>query len=113
VVFATVPGSRATWRLGPGNAAHGKELYLRHCADCHGKQGAGKLGPALANSGFLKAASTEFIAATIIRGRSGTPMPAFGRDSVSYAKLTATEVLDIAAFIRGFGVQSSNLKQGE
>jgi mono/diheme cytochrome c family protein len=100
--FTTVPGSRAAWRLGSGNAANGKELYLRHCAGCHGEQGAGKLGPALANSGFLKAATTEYIAATIVRGRSGTPMPAFGRDSVSYAKLTTTEVLDIAVFIRSW-----------
>jgi len=110
--FATAPGSRVAWRLGSGNAANGKDLYLRNCAGCHGEQGAGKLGPALANSGFLKAATAEFIAATIVRGRSGTPMPAFGRDSVSYAKLTATEVLDITAFIReGFARKTEGNKE--
>ena len=42
----------------------------------------------------------EYLAATIVRGRAGTPMPSFGRDSVAYMRLTAPEVLDVIAFIR-------------
>lgn len=93
-------GSRANWRIGKGDAAHGAALFARNCAGCHGDNGEGKLGPALANAGFQKAASDEFVAATIVRGRAGTPMPAFGRDSVSYPKLTADEVLDLVEFVR-------------
>ena len=64
------------------------------------------MGPALANPGYKKAASPEFIAATIVRGRADTPMPAFGRDSVRFPRLTATEVLDLAAFVRnGLGAK--------
>ncbi|MCS6806937.1 MAG: c-type cytochrome [Acidobacteriota bacterium] len=95
-----VAGSRASWRIGSGDAASGKMLYLKNCAGCHGEGGAGKLGPALANAGFLKAATREYIAATIVRGRAGTPMPAFGRDSVNYSTLAPNEVLDITAFVR-------------
>jgi hypothetical protein len=36
----------------------------------------------------------------------GTPMPAFGRDSVRFPKLTASEVLDLAAFVHnGLGTK--------
>jgi mono/diheme cytochrome c family protein len=45
-------------------------------------------------------ATPEFIAATIVRGRAGTPMPAFGRDSAAYARLAAADVLDVTAYVR-------------
>jgi mono/diheme cytochrome c family protein len=95
-----VGGSRAGWRKGSGQSANGATLYQRTCTGCHGAKGEGGLGPALANSGFQKAASEEFIAATIVRGRGGTPMPAFGRDSVRFPRLSASEVLDLTAFVR-------------
>lgn len=98
-----VPGSRTGWRMGSGNGANGVALFARQCAGCHGDNGEGKLGPALANSGFQKAATTEFVATTIVRGRAGTPMPAFGRDSVSYPKLSPQEVLDLTALVRSWG----------
>jgi mono/diheme cytochrome c family protein len=90
---------RSEWKLGQGNAANGRLLFARTCAGCHGEQGQGKIGPGIGTPGFQKAATEEFIAATIVRGRAGTPMPAFGRDSASYPKLTAQEVLDLAAFV--------------
>jgi cytochrome c oxidase cbb3-type subunit 3 len=99
----SVPGSRAVWRLGSGTAETGEELFSKICAGCHGARGIGKLGPALANPGFQQTAKPDYIAATIMRGRAGTPMPAFGRDSASYPKLTATDVLDVVAFVRGLG----------
>ena len=49
---------------------------------------------------FRQAATPEFISMTVMRGRSGTPMPSFGRDNVGYPRLTAPEVLDLTAFIR-------------
>lgn len=105
-LLPTVPGSRAGWKLGTGDAAGGKLLFSKSCAGCHGDAGQGKTGPGLATPGFQKAASAEFIAATIVRGRSGTPMPAFGRDNVNYPRLSAQEILDLAAFIgSGLGKQ--------
>lgn len=96
----TVPGSRVGWKRGTGDAANGKLLFSKWCAGCHGDAGQGKTGPGLATPGFQKAASEEFIAVTVVRGRAGTPMPAFGRDSVNYPKLSAQDVLDLAAFVR-------------
>jgi mono/diheme cytochrome c family protein len=95
-----IPGSRAEWKQGSGDAASGKLLFNRSCAGCHGDAGQGKTGPGLATPGFQKAASAEFIAVTVVRGRTGTPMPAFGRDSVNYPRLSAQDVLDLTAFVR-------------
>lgn len=97
---ATVEGPRTDWSIGTGDAAAGKALYNRNCAGCHGDNGTGRIGPALGNPGFLKVATTEYIAGTIERGRAGTPMPAFSRDDVRYSKLTAAEILNITAYIR-------------
>jgi mono/diheme cytochrome c family protein len=94
-----LPGTRATWRIGTGDAAAGEQLYERTCAGCHGREGAGRTGPALANPAFRKTADPAYIAATVVRGRSGTPMPAFGRDSAGFRRLAAPEVLDVTAYI--------------
>jgi mono/diheme cytochrome c family protein len=109
-----VAGTRAGWKPGAGDAAHGKLLFSRSCAGCHGDAGQGKTGPGLATPGFQKAASTEFIAITVVRGRAGTPMPGFGRDSVNYPKLSAQDVLDLAAFVRsGLGVAPQGTQVSE
>jgi mono/diheme cytochrome c family protein len=92
--------SRSSWMLGTGSVDRGADLYDRNCLGCHGPAGEGKLGPALANPAFQQAATTPYIAATIVRGRAGTPMPSFGRDSNVYARLTGEEALDLTAFIR-------------
>ncbi len=102
--LSTVSGARTGWRKGQGNIESGGLLFTKICAGCHGDRGQGKTGSALGSPGFQQAASEEFIAATVVRGRSGTPMPAFGRNNVSYPKLTAQEILDLAAFVgRGLG----------
>jgi cytochrome c oxidase cbb3-type subunit 3 len=75
-----------------GDVQHGKELFAKYCASCHGEMGEGGSGtgvtfsrrrelpiiaPALNNSGFLAAASDEMIKHTLEFGREGTPMRSF------------------------------------
>lgn len=97
-------GARAAWRAGAGDASRGRAIYERSCAGCHGAEGEGKNGPALANAGFRQAATPDLIAVTVVRGRRGTLMPAFGRDGVGYSQLASSEVLDVSAFVaRGLG----------
>lgn len=91
---------RASWVIGSGSVDAGADLYARHCLGCHGANGDGRIGPALANPAFLQAATPGFISATIARGRAGTPMPAFGRDNPGFARLTDADMLDLTAFIR-------------
>jgi mono/diheme cytochrome c family protein len=93
------PGSRAAWRLAAGDAEAGRDVYGRTCAGCHGAAGEGKLGPALSNAGFLAAATPAYVAATIARGRPGTVMPSFTRDSVAYPRLSEDQIRDAAAFV--------------
>jgi len=95
-----------------GNAAHGKTLYERHCAACHGAHGEGGhgtgvtlsrprsapiLAPALNNPGFLAAASDALIKTTLLRGREGTPMRSFLKQG-----LKERDINDIVAYVRTF-----------
>jgi mono/diheme cytochrome c family protein len=82
-----------------GDAAAGRAVYETVCAGCHGPKGEGKIGPALANPGFQKAATEQFIALTVLRGREGTPMPAFSQNNASYPRLTESDAADVAAFV--------------
>lgn len=94
-------GSRAAWRLGTASPERGLNVYVRQCAGCHGDRREGKTGPSLDNSGFLKVASAAYVAATVARGRAGTPMPAFSRSSANHSALSAAEILDVSALIVG------------
>ena len=93
-----------------GNPEHGRELYAKHCARCHGEHAQGGHGtgvtfsrprelpiiaPALNNRGFLAAAPDAMIRETLRRGRSGTPMVSFLKQGLS-----EQDIDDIVAFIR-------------
>jgi mono/diheme cytochrome c family protein len=99
VVRALPPqGKREGWKSRTGKPKAGQARYAQHCASCHGSPGPGKGAPALRNKAFISAASEEYIAATIIRGR-GTTMPRFGIPGKDHAQLTAEEVADIVGFL--------------
>jgi mono/diheme cytochrome c family protein/DNA-binding beta-propeller fold protein YncE len=53
------------------------ELFQRHCAECHGADRLGRVGPALLPENLGRLKRTE-AAATIANGRTATQMPAFG-----------------------------------
>ncbi|MBI5247600.1 MAG: c-type cytochrome [Elusimicrobia bacterium] len=88
----------------PGASADaGKEIFLGKggCSKCHGQQGEGSSGPSLNALGFLKAASNGYLAATIIMGRQGTEMRAFGQAG-NVTQLSQREVMDLVAYIRSW-----------
>ncbi len=104
-----------------GDRGHGKELFSKHCAQCHGKDGGGGKGtgvtfsrkrelpiiaPALNNSGFLAAASDTMIHNTISFGREGTPM-----SSMLAAGLSKEDINDVVSYIRAFEQSAAELKQ--
>jgi cytochrome c oxidase cbb3-type subunit 3 len=95
-----VSTSRQAWKPASGDPRRGREVFDRTCVGCHGARGAGKSGPALDNAGFLNAATTAFISTTIVRGRAGTPMPAFGADSTSFRRLSPEEILHVTAYVK-------------
>ena len=98
-----------------GNPERGRRLYAKYCAYCHGLNGEGGSGtgvtfsrprsaeilaPALNNAGFLAAASDQMIKATLIRGRSGTPMR-----SVKEKKMSDKDINDVVHYLRTFETQ--------
>jgi len=95
-----------------GNPVHGKALFQKNCAACHGADGAGGhgtgvtfsrprdlpiLAPALNNRGFLAAASDEMIKHTLMNGREGTPMISFLK-----AGLSESDINDVVSYVRSF-----------
>lgn len=66
----------AIWLPGQALSAGIGEIYLEHCASCHGAERLGAMGPALLpdNLGRLK---KEEAASVITNGRPATQMPAF------------------------------------
>lgn len=79
----------------PEKVAAGKEKYAA-CAACHGEDGAGKKGiaPRLAAESFLKAASDDYLVATIAEGRPGTTMIAWGNS------MSNEEIESVVAYLR-------------
>ena len=82
------------------DARGGVSLYAENCASCHGEKGEGKEGTALANPVLLSSATDTYLVETILRGRRGTAMPAFGASSTVHATIARREAESIVAFIR-------------
>lgn len=77
----------------------GRKLYETSCSACHGADGSGVTAPSLGNPVFLTSVTNFALRHAIRRGRPGTPMQA-------YSDLTATEVLQLIAYIRSFIVDN-------
>lgn len=77
-----------------GDVALGAKLYVRECAECHGKQGEGITGTALGNPAMLSLTEDQFLRYAIQNGRDGTDMKPFSD------RLSSEEIDALTAFIR-------------
>ncbi len=75
-------------------ALKGGEIYQQICAQCHGAEGEGQVGPALSDPAFQQGSTDEAIYEIISKGQHGTSMIAWGNI------LTADQINQIVAFIR-------------
>jgi cytochrome c oxidase cbb3-type subunit 3 len=103
----------------PTDTFNGKLLYESHCSGCHGIEGKTEevlsyeatrglvVAPELNNKQFLTAATDGFLTATIIRGRQGTAMRAFGYGMQGMVDLKTQEIEEIVAYIRQWYIQPS------
>ncbi|MEJ2012294.1 MAG: c-type cytochrome, partial [Anaerolineales bacterium] len=71
------------------------EIYADLCAQCHGPDGEGGIGPALDNASFQKSRTDEQIFTSISDGHPATPMIAWGEI------LTSDQIEGLVKFIRG------------
>jgi mono/diheme cytochrome c family protein len=94
---------RDGWAPAKGDSARGEAAYARACSGCHGPRGQGGDAPGIGRPAFLAAADDGYLKATIVRGRPGTTMPAFGQPSLQHAQLDAGEVADLVAYLRSLG----------
>lgn len=81
--------------------AHGRELYGRMCAVCHGPNGEGykaDQAPRLAQEGLLVSASDAYLRTAITYGRIGTTMSAWGKERSG--PLSADDVNAVIKFLR-------------
>ncbi len=80
--------------------SYGRIFYKANCITCHGENGAGDLGPSINTQAFLSTVSNEFIAETLINGRSGTGMPA-------WRHMSNEDVASIIRFMRTWQTKPS------
>ncbi len=95
-----------------GNIQHGKQLFAKNCAACHGANGKGGEGtgvtfsrprdlpviaPALNNPGFLASAPDLLIKTVLMNGREGTPMVSFLKQGLS-----EKDIDDVVSYVRSF-----------
>jgi cytochrome c oxidase cbb3-type subunit 3 len=98
-----------------GDLLEGKALFDGLCTGCHGLDGKGGPiaggghvigassgigGPALADPGFLKSATDQYIKATLMLGRVGTPMGAYLKGRQGFVELRESEIDSIVAYLR-------------
>ena len=85
-------------------ALDGATLYASLCAVCHGADGTGYKAdhaPSLVNRTFLESATDEQLRRSIVDGRPGTSMAAYGRERGG--PLGGDAVARLVAWIRGHG----------
>lgn len=79
-----------------GDVASGQNIFIEHCAVCHGNSGEGVSAVSLNNPEFLSVASDGQIRWAISKGRRGTPMVAFEQ------QLPAGAIDDLVSLIRSW-----------
>lgn len=106
-----------------GNIKHGKKIYAKNCAACHGASGQGGKGtgvtfsrprdlpviaPALNNPGFLASAPDLMIKTVLMNGREGTPMLSFLKQGLS-----EKDINDVVTYVRSFEKKANIKKRKE
>lgn len=86
-----------------GNYDLGKVHYTMACAQCHGEEGEGGVGPRLTNADFLGTASNDVLYHWIAHGRTGTAMEGFLAAEQGVLELEPDDIMDVIAFLRHKG----------
>jgi mono/diheme cytochrome c family protein/rhodanese-related sulfurtransferase len=101
---SSAPSTATSTQGAPSQINSGRDLYLRYCALCHGKDGTGYAAdnaPSLVSKTFLESADDAFIASGIRLGRSRTAMGAYGKSRGG--PLDDHQIDSIVAWIRSHG----------
>src|SRR5262249_45844607 len=91
-IAAAGPGQDPIATMTPDDLAHGKRLYVGHCALCHGIEGSGGRGPALNQNASRRVRDNSALYGVIKNGVDGTEMPGAWQ-------MTDREVWRVAGYI--------------
>ena len=91
---------RAIKQTGEGDSRLGRDIYRAQCGSCHGMEGEGASGPQLRNSEFLDSASDGFLVATIVLGRTGTPMQSMIHGQEGLGQIEPERIRDVVSYMR-------------
>lgn len=94
----------ATAETGSPQVEHGRELYAKMCAVCHGPAGEGyraDQAPRIAHPDFLSTVNDAYLHRAIAQGRPGTTMSAWGIERGG--PLSSADVDALVALIRSWG----------
>lgn len=78
----------------PARIAAGRDIYIRNCAQCHGDQGQGGIGPNLADDYWLHGGTFSDITKSVIYG-----WPSQGMISWR-GQLKPDQILEVASFVQ-------------
>lgn len=100
--FLLVPPGPSFGRHATGDPNAGRDIFLKSCQHCHGRNGRGDgdlaqyLSPAPANltSGVTQSRTANELRKIILEGREGTAMAGF------FGALDDRQLIDLLAFIR-------------
>jgi cytochrome c oxidase cbb3-type subunit 3 len=87
-------------------AAQGREIFADNCAQCHGIEARGGLGPALNSKQFLQSATDDQIGQLIGVGVPGSPMAAYSIDFGG--SLTLEQIEATTAYLRSLEDEASD-----
>ncbi len=79
-------------------AAEGAELFETNCSECHGRDGAGAIAPAIGSKEFLESVEDSQITQLTSLGVPGTEMVAYSNDLGG--PLTSQQIKAIATYLR-------------
>ncbi|MEO8211859.1 MAG: c-type cytochrome [Myxococcales bacterium] len=105
-------GAHAGEAHADGSVADGRVLYTQYCATCHGITGNGYVAdnaPSLRSPTFLASVTDAFLEAAILRGRPGTAMGAYARETGG--PIGPAEATAVIAFLREGGPPRVDLSQ--
>jgi len=80
--------------------SRGKVNFDRVCAQCHGPDGIGHIGPAIGGKDFLASVDDQFLREMISYGRSGTGMRSNLHGTDGFAGLSTTQIDEVISYLR-------------
>ncbi len=94
----------------PGSLANGKEIFIKHCAACHGQKGEGLVGPNFTDDYWIHGNTAKDLFKTIKYGVAAKGMPTWS------SQLSPNDMQDVESYIitlRGTNPPNQKAPQGK